>query len=267
MRSTLKKIFKVAIYIFAAIGFIFMLAYLAIILHLTNVQGTNNRLTSEQDSAIKLGSWKTSPEWTALSQAITNDKDAVLKAETASNVSSRLIISELVCEQLRLYTDNRELFKSVFEPLKMLGVQSQYSWGIMGIKQDTAIAIEKNLKDTSSPFYLGKDYEHLLDFKTGDVNSERFNRLTDEKDHYYAYLYTGLYLKEIMNQWQKAGFDISSNPGILSTLYNIGFVHSNPNTSPQIGGADIIVGTTTYTFGGLAESFYNSDELLDLFPR
>ena len=137
----------------------------------------------------------------------------------------------------------------------------------MGIKQETAVAIENNLKSTSSPFYIGPSYERLLDFDATDTDSERFARLTDDKSRYYSYLYAGLYLKEIMTQWKVAGYDISNRPDILSTLFNIGFEHSKPNADPEVGGAEIDIGANKYSFGGLAGEFYNSNELTEQFPK
>jgi hypothetical protein len=73
-------------------------------------------------------------------------------------------------------------------------------------------------------------------------------------------------MKQIKNQWQKAGFDISQKPDILATLYNIGFEHSIPKSDPQVGGAMIEINGQTYSFGGLAYQFFISDELKTEFP-
>ena len=140
----------------------------------------------------------------------------------------------------------------------------------MGIKEETALQIEKNLKDTTSPFYLGSKYENLLDFNTATstgITDQRFIRMTDQHAHYYSYLYAGLYLKQIETQWKNAGFNISNRPDILSTLYNIGFKNSKPNANPQSGGAEIPIAGKTYSFGSFAGAFYNSNELLMEFPR
>ncbi|MEI6420555.1 MAG: hypothetical protein WCO30_02875 [bacterium] len=91
-------------------------------------------------------------------------------------------------------------------------------------------------------------------------------RITDEHDHYFAYLYAALFNKQIITEWQKAGFDISNRPEILATLYNIGFSHSEPKDDPQIGGAEIDISGKTYSFGGLAYEFYYSGELLNELP-
>jgi hypothetical protein len=136
----------------------------------------------------------------------------------------------------------------------------------MGLKQETAKDIEAHLKDVNSPFYLGRKYENILDFNTTDINQERFERLTNDKDHYYSYLYAALYIREVTAQWKKAGFDISKRPEIIGTLYNIGFNNSRPNANPSSGGSSIDLGGTTYSFGALAGEFYNSVELKELLP-
>jgi hypothetical protein len=89
----------------------------------------------------------------------------------------------------------------------------------------------------------------------------------NEHDHYYSYLYTALFIKEIYAQWERAGFDLRKNPGAVVTLFNIGFGASHPNATPQLAGATIETGGTTYTYGELGQIFYDSDELTDLFPR
>jgi hypothetical protein len=159
------------------------------------------------------------------------------------------------------------VYKRFFEPWKILGSETQFSWGVMGVKEETAIQIEQNLTNTTSPYYLGAKYEHVLDFKTVDIKQERFTRMTDQHDHYYSYLYAGLYMKEVMHQWQKAGYDISQRPDLILTLYNIGFANSKPNPDPHSGGAEIKIYDQTYSFGSLASEFYYSDEFLGEFPR
>ena len=74
-------------------------------------------------------------------------------------------------------------------------------------------------------------------------------------------------MKELETQWQKAGFPIENRPDIIATLFNIGFGNSHPHADPQAGGAEIDIGSSTYSFGSLAGSFYVSNELIDQFPR
>ncbi len=277
--------FDYTIYVFALIGFVLVSGFFAVKFGLTNTKGIidnqRNTFTKEviqekksspilSENTLKQTNTNTlwtSDEWSVLRESVLRDHESLHKASELLDVNPRTIVSILIVEQLRLFHDNRELFKTVFAPLKILGVQSQFSWGVMGIKQETAIEIEKNLRATTSPFYLGKEYEHILDFTTTNTDEERFMRLTDEESRYYSYLYTAVYIKEIETQWKKAGYDISKRPEIISTLFNIGFIHSKPNANPHSGGAIIPIGTTTYSFGSLALEFYNSEELIDYFPR
>jgi hypothetical protein len=272
-----KKIFTFFLYIFAAIGFVLTAGYFAVKLGLTNTSGV---IDAQRDSFLAGGknggtqpidpsapAWAQLPEWATLKAAILKDKPTIDAAAQSAGVPARLIVSQLVAEQMRFFFDDRESYKKFFEPLKILGSQTKFSWGVMGVKEETALDVEKHLASTTSPFYLGPSYEHALDFKTTDIATERFTRMTDQHAHYYSYLYAGLYLKQIMQQWKSAGYDISNRPEILSTLYNIGFKNSKPNAAPSSGGAPIPVGTITYSFGSLGADFYNSNELISEFPR
>ncbi len=269
MKTALKIVASVIVCIFALIGVVMTIGFVAIRLHLTNVPGIvdnqhdyfKDQATSGQSGSYTDTEWIKSSEWQSLKIAIFKDQSDIERAAKAADISPRMIVAPLIVEQLRLFTDNRDLFKSVFEPLKILGVQSQYSWGVMGIKQETARQIEVGVRSSTSTYYLGPKYEHLLDSTSTNPDTTRFNRLTDDKNRYYSYLYAALYEKEILGQWQKAGIDISNRPDVLFTLFNIGFSHSIPHTDPQVGGAEIKIGSVTYSFGGLAADFYYSSEL------
>lgn len=267
-----KKLFTIAVYLFAAIGFFLVAGYFAVRLGLTNEPGIIDvqRETFLGAAVVESryeGPWQASEEWQILEGAIRRDEAVLRRAAEDAGVSPRVILASLVAEQLRLFFTEREAYKQFFYPLKILGPQTQFSWGVMGMKEETAIQVEAHLTDPSSPFYPGKQYEHFLDFNTADTKSERFARMTDQHDHYYSYLYAGLALKELQAQWRGAGFPIESNVGVLSTLYNIGFARSVPKKDPQIGGAAIEVAGTVYSFGGIASDFYQSDLLTDIFPR
>ena len=223
-------------------------------------------LVSDTNLNKNVFDWTLSDEWNVLSEALIKDKDAINQASLASGVSSRFIVATVMAEQFRFFTANRESFKKFFEPLKVLGNATQFSYGVAGVKEDTARAIENHLKNPESPFYLGPTYEHLLDFTTTDVDQERLNRLTDKKNHYYSYLYTALFIKQINTQWQKAGYNISDRPEVLATIFNLGFGRSVPKENPEIGGSTITVRDKDYTFGGLSYEFYYSGELYDVFP-
>jgi len=211
--------------------------------------------------------WANSDEWAFFKESILKDKDVLKKVELETGIKSRVLVSQLMAEQMRLFYSDRPWFKKAIEPLKVLGSMTQFSWGIFGVKPETAAEIENNLKDEKSPFYLGADYQKLLDFKTENVQQERFSRITDYKDHYYSCLYAALYNKQIISQWKNSGFDISSRPEILATLFNIGFAHSKPGADPQVGGSELQIDGEDYSFGRLAYEFYYSGELLSDFPQ
>jgi hypothetical protein len=131
---------------------------------------------------------------------------------------------------------------------------------------ETAKRIEENLKNKDSEFYLGEEYENVLDYKgILDIDSERLSRFTDSHNHYYSYFYTAIYIKQIINQWNKYGFDISQRPEVLATIFNIGFDNSVPKENPLVGGSVINIEGIDYTFGGIAYDFYYSKEFLDIF--
>jgi len=211
--------------------------------------------------------WADSDEWNLMKEVFTRDQEVIKKAAKDARVSPRLILSGVIGEQFRFFGNSRESFKSYFEPLKILASLSNTSFGIAGLKPKTVGIIENNLKDKKSAFYLGTEMEHIVDYKDGvDVESERMNRITNSKDPYYPYLYVGLYMRQIIAQWNKAGYDISHRPEILATLYNLGFYYSVPKENPSAGGATIKIGDKEYIFGDLAYEFYYSGELSDIFP-
>ncbi|OIP02006.1 MAG: hypothetical protein AUJ98_02830 [Bacteroidetes bacterium CG2_30_33_31] len=218
------------------------------------------------DTVASVFDWMNISEWSDLKIAITKDKKLIDSAASLAGVESRIIVCCLIGEQIRLFNSKREIYKTYISPLKVLSVESQFSLGVVGVKDFTAVAIEQNLKDTSSVFYLGEKYEHVLDFETQVHETERYSRLTSFRDHFYQYLYSALYLKEVQNQWKTAKYDISNRPEILTTLYNVGFKASIPKGNPKVGGSKITIHDKNYTFGGICFDFYYSGELAKEFP-
>lgn len=274
--------------IFAAIGVLFVGVFLAMQFGLLNVRGSiaernafffggNDATTTPEvvvpakpciEDGVESCDWNETPEWEVVEGGLIKDAEVIRRVAHETGVSERMIAAAVIPEQIRFFTAEREVFKRYFEPLKILGSLSQFSLGVSGIKQETAKLVEQHAYDESSPFYPGPEAGRLLAYNDPmGKDEELFRRLTDEKDHYYSYLYTALYMKEVIAQWKKAGFDISNDPDTLVTLFNIGFGKSNPNPNPQPGGAPISVGGRTYAFGVLGSAFYRSDELLSVFPR
>jgi hypothetical protein len=210
--------------------------------------------------------WMNIAEWQDFKIAVAKDKALIDSAANLTGVEPRLIVAVLVGEQIRLFNSNREAYKKWIGPLKILSVETTFSLGVTGIKVPTAQKIERNLKDSTSLFYLGEEYENLLDFNTQSVGQERFQRLTSYKNHFYSYLYAALNVKQMKVQWERSGFPIDSRPEILATLFNIGFEASVPKENPVVGGSGINIKGKKYSFGAVAYEFYYSGELFDLFP-
>ena len=211
--------------------------------------------------------WQNSEYWQIIKQAILKDKPKIDDASKIAGIQPRLLISVAIVEQLRLYYTQREFYEQFFKPLKILANANKMAWGVMSIKEKMAIQTEKHLQNQKSAFYLGKDKKRLLDFSAGiDPAKERYERLTNEKNHYYSYLYGALIIKQFQAQWQRAGYDLSYRPEIIATLFNIGFDHSQPKADPVVGGSTLEINGEKYFFGSLAYEFYYSGELAEEFP-
>lgn len=210
--------------------------------------------------------WQNGEPWNIIRQAVVKDKATIDSAAAVIGVSPRLLVSIAIVEQLRLYYTQRELFETIFKPLKILANANKMAWGVMSIKETAAIRSEQALTDKASPWYLGAAYEHLLDFKSNNPSKERYDRLTDKNNHYYSYLYGGLIIRQAEKQWARASFPIANRPEIIATLFNIGLQNSHPKADPAVGGSEINIENNKYVFGSLAYEFYYSGDLAMDFP-
>lgn len=306
MNKRVKTILTVVVIIFAIIGFAFTSVFIAMQFGLLNVRGTidernnffnqntdvtkssatNTTMLKDTDSKISISNattttdkscvdetkdvceWNETREWEVVKGGLIKDKDLINRVAKETDVSPRLLAAIVVPEQTRFFTAEREVFKRYFEPLKILGSLSKFSLGISGIKQETAMSIEKYANDPNSQFFPGVKYSAMIAYPEGvDKNSELYKRLTDAKNHYYSYLYTAIFIKEIEAQWKSEGYNIERAPGATITLFNLGFAKSHPNPKPTAGGAPITTGGKSYPYGELGLLFYNSNELSDVFPR
>lgn len=283
MRKHLITIGKALVVIFALIGATFTLVFVAMQFGLLNVPGSiaerNAFFTGSATSTIPaqpctdiaqtICAWDQTPEWAVISAGLTKDAPIIAQVSAQTGISQRMIAAVVIPEQTRFFTSNREVFKRYFEPLKILGSLSQFSLGVSGIKEETADMIETNAASSTSIFYPGPGMDALFSYAgtTTPHDAALFNRLSDPNNHYYSYLYTALYIKEVEAQWQNAGFDISQNPAAVVTLFNIGFQNSHPNANPQAGGAVITTGGQQYVYGQLGADFYESNDLTNIFPK
>lgn len=234
----------------------------------------NKKKMSEKATNLSAFDWTNIVEWKYFKEAVAKDKKYIDSAAKVAGVEPRYIVACLVGEQVRLFNSRRERFKSLVAPLKTLALETNHSYGVTGIKENTAKNIEFYLKDSTSKYYIGKDYENVLDFdstvnyrnKHNDTNSVRIQRLVQYKDHYYSYLYAGLFIRQIDKQWKRAGFPIDDRPEIFASLFNLGYVKSVPKKNPSVGGSNFKIRDQEYTFGSVAYEFYYSGEMSDLFP-
>lgn len=287
MSPLAKKILLAILIVFAGIGLLFSGVFVAMQFGLLNVRGSivernafflggdekadvSAAIPAQPcvDPTLDSCAWNETPEWEVVEGGLIKDRAIIERVSAETGVSARLIAASVLPEQIRFFTSEREVFKRYFEPLKILGSLSQFSLGVSGIKQETARRVEQYALDPNSPFYPGPEAGNLIAYNDPIGKDEiLYQRLTNEKDHYYSYLYTALYLKEVEMQWERAGFPIKGNADALVTLFNIGFANSRPNANPQAGGAPITVGGRTYSFGELGGDFYASNELRDVFPN
>ncbi len=230
--------------------------------------------SQEETTGLSVFEWMNIKEWKYFTEAVSKDKIYIDSAAAVSGVEARIIVSCLVGEQVRLFNSRREKFKGFITPLKSLALETNLSYGVTGIKENTALKIERNLKDATSAYYLGADHENILDFDSvtnynnglNDTMNMRLQRLVQFKDHYYSYLYAALFVKQIKTQWENAGFPIDDRPEILASLFNLGYQKSKPKKNPGVGGSVFKINDSEYTFGSVAFEFYYSGELAELFP-
>ncbi len=266
--SIAKRVGQILIGAFALIGFIFTLVWLAMHFGIFDVRGSIESRNEFFTSAAVLGALPCSSavcplegteEWQTVREGLRKDSGIITRVAAETGVPARIIASVVVPEQMRFFTSEREIYKQVFEPLKILGSLSQFSLGVSGIKEETALQIEDRAPARLAPLF---SYQPGVSRQT-----ELYTRLTDDQNHYYAYLYTALYIHEINEQWESAGFPIANRPGIIATLFNIGFGNSRPNATPTVGGASVTVDGSEYSYGEVARRFYDSPDLADVFPK
>lgn len=107
------------------------------------------------------------------------------------------------------------------------------SMGFCQVKLKTAYFIERQLHNSNSLFYLGKQYKNLL-FVSQNV-TELIDKLMDKQLNIF---YAAAYLKIMQIRWEKAGYPIDKRPDILGTLYSTGLYNNDgterePNSNPK----------------------------------
>jgi hypothetical protein len=225
---------------------------------------------------VSIFPWANYREWKEFCHVVKADKKAIDSVSRLTGVESRLIVMCLVGEQIRMFNSGRERFKKYVLPYTRLFLPTNRGYGVTGILEHTALKIEQNLFDKRSAFYAGDYFQKCVnvndsfpDVVKSDIEAHKhktIQRLISGGDHYYCYLYTAFFLRQLQSHWEKSGFTLAYRPEILGTLYNLGYQKSKPKKNPEVGGSSFNVGDIKYTFGGLCYEFYYSGELQELFP-
>lgn len=167
-------------------------------------------------------------------------------------IDERIIMSIVLVEQLRAAETDRDRVKKLAEK-SLLNSFTMFSLWISWMKVSTANKIEWFLKNSSSEFYLWKDYESILNFDTKDIWNERYKRLTSNDTYYWQYLYTWISIKMFQKQWSNKWFNIDDKAWIIWTLYNLWFEKSKPKQNPSLWWANISYLWNSYLFWELSE--------------
>ena len=130
------------------------------------------------------------------------------------------------------------------------------SIGFTQIKVSAARFVCEQAGDPFNPYYLGPATEFLI-----PCAANRHSLLTQLLDPHTNLVYATAYSAMILIRWKTAGYDISNDPEIFATLYNLGPFRSDgsertPHGSPQPN-----------SFGERAAQFYYSPILTDEFPQ
>lgn len=106
------------------------------------------------------------------------------------------------------------------------------SIGFCQIKMKTAYWVEKQLNDSLSQFYPGKQYAKILGLSKSPATI--INKLQSDSLNIF---YAAAYLRIILSFWAGQGFPIDNRPDIIGTLYSTGLFYGGkirpPNEHPK----------------------------------
>ena len=177
-------------------------------------------------------------------------KDHITLAASIFNLNPNLIKACIFVEQLRAFYTFKWLFKSVAQTNTYLTVMSKQSFGIGGMKLNTAEQLEGRLASNEPTIYQKYfSYEN-----ENNISQQRLVRLTDTKNYYYQILYSAGLLYEYSTERRKAWYNITNQPGLIATMYNIGY--SEPHANADIWWSFMNIEWEKYSFWGLAMLIY-----------
>lgn len=211
-------------------------------------------------------------------KAMINDtelKNQLLVAKK-DGVSPKFYLTILLIENIRMHTQYKGAFKSVFMKYASpkLAVMSKFSYGKYGTKVNFITQLMNNNYKENSIFSIG-DFPVLKELKDSyywqDKNglwhpkkeSTIIEWLVNNKQAQTDII--SAFFKMAQKGWSTKGVDLwkAENAGILLTLYNIGKL-GEPKENPELWGATLQFVNQKYNFWQLANVIYNSLELDDI---
>lgn len=205
-------------------------------------------------------------------------KDQLLVAKK-DGVSPKFYLTILLIENIRMHTQYKAAFKSVF--LKYgspkLAVMSKFSYWKYGTKVNFITQLMNNNYKENSIFSIG-DYSVLKELKDNYYWKDK-NGVWHPKNEWTIVSWLvnnkqaqtdiiSAFFKMAQKGWSTQGIDLwkAENAWILLTLYNIGKLWE-PKPNPELWGATLQFINQKYNFGQLANVIYNSLELDDIIQQ
>lgn len=159
---------------------------------------------------------------------ITQNKSLIYKACDLFDVDVKILSSIIFVERRENFTWEDD---AMDEYLAQVGLNS--SIGFCQVKLKTTYWIENQLNDTSSIFYPGENYNHILDVSKS--SREIIDKLQNDS---LNIMYAAAYLRIMISRWEKEDYPIDQKSDILGTLYSTGLFYRNgeerkPNSNPK----------------------------------
>lgn len=174
--------------------------------------------------------------------------DSLTKRSRTFWIDPDLVLSALLPEQIRIACrwTRDSVKKAIISSTPTLFRSYDISLWIGGIKVTTANKIKKDAITFWNKDYVGDDI----------ITADKLI-----KDDWFNAKYAVFLVSNILNRWMREDsdvkIDLSKNPWVIATLYNMWNPEDKPpHKDPQIGWALIRVGNRSYSYWGLGMAIY-----------
>lgn len=161
-------------------------------------------------------------------------------------IDYKMVLASIMSEQIRIATKwaRWDLKDLIVHHTPRFLVSYNVSLGVWWIKVTTARQVVSD----------AKKYGYGDIFPPYDESGVTAMLTTSD---YRQWVYPTYLVKNIITRWQRAGYDISHDPGVVGTLYNMGNnITREPHAHPQIGGSVITIWWKDYVYGWLSMAIY-----------